>query len=378
MKIKDIVIVLSILGLISTAIIWGQKNNNTSTQVQVSSSQQVITLAGGCFWCIESVFQEEPAIIDAVSGYTGGEESAADYLAVVSGNTGHREVVQVTYDTDLISLSEVLNIFWSAIDPTDDGGQFADRGYQYTTAIYYTNDAQRQIAEQSKRLLAESNLFESEIVTEILPLPNFFPAEEYHQDYYQKSSAHYKAYEEASGRKGFVEDTWGRDAAFDFFKESVSLKSVTPRGDYNYTDEEIEILLQNLDPLAYHIVAENGTEKPFDNLYWNNKADGIYVDVITGEALFSSTHKYDSGTGWPAFWRSIDDDSIELREDNSLHETRTEVRSETGHLGHVFNDGPVEHGGQRFCINSASLLFVPLDEMQEKGYGEYLTLFENN
>ncbi len=156
----------------------------------------------------------------------------------------------------------------------------------------------------------------------------------------------------------------------------MNKKDISKKGDYKYTDEEIAEMLKNLDPLAYHVVAENGTESPFNNKYWDNKAEGIYVDVVTKKPLFSSTHKYDSGTGWPSFWRTIDDDSVTLHEDNSLSTTRTEVRSDAGHVGHVFDDGPAEEGGRRFCTNSASLLFVPKEEMKAQGYENYLYLFE--
>lgn len=368
--------IFAVIVIAAGIVLWG-KNNQPQNQKKLLASQESIVLAGGCFWCIEAAFQEEFGILDAVSGYTGGAAHTADYRNVVTGSTEHREAVQVDYDSAKISTDQILDIFWSSIDPTDNGGQFADRGYQYTTAIYYINSAQEKTARDSIARLESSQLFDQDIVTEILPLTDFYPAEEYHQDYYKKSSDHYKAYEQGSGRAGFTEETWARDAALEFFQTDYT-PTIVPRGDYNYTDEEIEILLENLDPLAYHVVAENGTEQPFNNLYWNNKADGIYVDVVTGEALFSSTHKYDSGTGWPAFWRSIDDESIELHEDNSIGIVRTEVRSDAGHLGHVFDDGPTEHGGRRFCINSASLLFVPLAEMQEKGYGEYLELFNEN
>lgn len=159
--------------------------------------------------------------------------------------------------------------------------------------------------------------------------------------------------------------------------DDTAATQVQADDDYNYTDEEMAELLANLDPLAYHVVAENGTETPFNNAYWDNKADGIYVDRVTGKPLFSSTHKYDSGTGWPSFWRTIDDDSVTLHEDNSLSVPRTEIRSVGGHVGHVFPDGPVEEGGRRYCTNSASLLFVPKAEMEVKGYGEYLRFFSN-
>ena len=346
------------------------------------SAYETITLAGGCFWCIEGYLQNVEGVIEAVSGYAGGDAESAKYLEVSKGKTKHREAVQVTYDPSVISTAELLNKFWASFDPTDAEGQFADRGFQYTTAIYYHTDEQQSTAEASKRALSESGLLEGEVATEVLPFTTFFPAEEYHQDYFEKSSDHYEQYKKASGRSGFVEDTWARDAAKAYFEEQtemaeeVAATSPKPRGDYNYTDEEIAELLENLDPLAYHVVAESGTEQPFNNAYWDNKADGIYVDKVTGKPLFSSTHKYDSGTGWPSFWRTIDDDSVTLHEDNSIGTTRTEVRSDAGHVGHVFDDGPEEEGGRRFCTNSASLLFVPKEEMQEKGYEEYLHFFE--
>lgn len=336
-----------------------------------NKNYQVITLAGGCFWCTEAYLQEQAGVVDAITGYTGGEEENASYLQVAQGNTLHREAVQVTYDPKIISTQEILDIYWSHIDPRDSEGQFADRGFQYTTAIYYHNDRQKEVALDSKRRLEGSQLFDQPIATEILAFKNFFKAEDYHQDYYKKSAAHYERYKNASGRAGFIEENWAKEAALEFLAAEEMKKT-----DYNYTEEELAELLKNLDPLAYHVVAENGTETPFNNAYWDNKAEGIYVDVVTGKALFSSTHKYDSGTGWPSFWRTIEDDSVTMHEDNSLSTTRTEIRSEAGHIGHVFEDGPVEEGGRRFCTNSASLLFIPRKDMTDKGYEKYLYLFE--
>lgn len=391
---SGLVTTLLIFGLFGLAVFFGIQSSSATfdaKKLEVMQSDtvatttntdkqdlQTITLAGGCFWCIEGALQDVPGVIDAVSGYSGGSVDTANYLAVSKGNTEHREVVQITYDANVISTEEILNHFWSAIDPTDAGGQFADRGFQYTTAIYYHTDAQQAIANASKANLDASGLLDEPVVTKILPFTTFYQAEEYHQDYYKKSADHYKRYAKASGREGFVEETWARDAARQYFEAQLAdeAESKPVRGAYGYTDEEIAELLKNLDPLAYHVVAENGTESPFNNKYWDNKADGIYVDIVTGEPLFSSTHKYDSGTGWPSFWRTIDDDSVTLHEDNSLSTTRTEVRSAAGHVGHVFDDGPVEEGGRRFCTNSASLRFVPLEEMEEEGYGAYLYLFQ--
>lgn len=353
-----------------------KKENSTEKNTMNAKDYETITLAGGCFWCTEAYFQEHPGVIDAVSGYTGGSEQDASYFKVSKGTTAHREAVQITYDSKVISTEEILDIYWSHIDPTNTEGQFADKGFQYTTAIFYHNDAQKEVVLNSKKRLEQSKLFSKPIATEVLSFSNFFKAEEYHQDYYKKASDHYERYKKGSGRAGFVEETWAKDAAIKFLEteQTTSMKKDIKK-DYDYTDEEIAEMLKNLDPLAYHVVAENGTESPFNNKYWDNKAEGIYVDIVTKKPLFSSTHKYDSGTGWPSFWRTIDDDSVTLHEDNSLSTTRTEVRSDAGHVGHVFNDGPVEEGGRRFCTNSASLLFVPKEEMKSQGYEKYLYFF---
>lgn len=356
--------------------------NKPISGVLGTEAYETITLAGGCFWCIEGALQGVEGVVSAVSGYAGGSAEEAKYLLVGQGTTGHREAVQITYDPKVVSIEALLNKFWASIDPTDAGGQFADRGPQYTTAIYYQTDEQKRVAQASKEALGKSGLLSGTVVTEIVPFTTFYPAEEYHQDYFIKSADHYERYKKGSGREGFVEETWARDAAKEYFEAqeksgaATTESNTTIKGEYQYTDEEIAEKLKNLDPLAYHVVAEGGTESPFNNAYWDNKAEGIYVDVVTGKPLFSSTHKYDSGTGWPSFWRTIDDDSVTLREDNSLFMTRTEVRSEGGHLGHMFDDGPVEEGGRRFCTNSASLRFVPKEDMEKEGYGKYLYLFE--
>lgn len=346
---------------------------NTKEETNNMKNYKKITLAGGCFWCTEATFQNQPGVVDAVSGYTGGDKNDADYLKVAKGATKHRESVQITYDPKIISTEQILDLYWSHIDPTDSEGQFADKGTQYTTAIYYNSSDQKKVIDDSKDRLEKSGLFDKKIVTEVLPFGSFYPAEDYHQDYFKKASAHYEQYKKGSGRAGFIQETWAKDAAIKFLEEA---QTASTRNDYEYTDEEIEEMLKNLDPLAYHVVAENGTESPFNNKYWDNKAEGIYVDIVTKKPLFSSTHKYDSGTGWPSFWRTIDDDSVTLHEDNSLSTTRTEIRSDAGHVGHVFEDGPVTEGGRRFCTNSASLLFVPKEEMADQGYEEYLHLFE--
>lgn len=350
-----------------------QPADSTPT-LQNMAHTETITLAGGCFWCTEAYLQEEPGVVDVVSGYAGGEADNATYQEVSKGTTLHREAVQVTYDPTKISTEAVLDIYWSHIDPTDAGGQFADRGSQYTTAIFYQNDEQRDIALDSKQRLGASGLFEKPVVTEVLPLTTFFPAEEYHQDYYKKAAAHYKAYKAASGRAGFVEETWAKDAALLFLDDGMSATSDVWMH-IDYTPQEIAALQKELSQDAYRIVAEDGTEPAYDNAYWHNKEPGIYVDVVTGDPLFSSTHKYDSGTGWPSFWKPIDNALLVYHEAHSLLLSRTEVRGPGGHLGHIFNDGPQVHGGKRYCMNSAAFLFVPKGEMLSRGYGEWLYLF---
>ena len=339
-------------------------------QVGVDSGQrEVITLAGGCFWCTEAFFQEAAGVIDAVSGYAGGDASSASYKEVSKGTTAHREAVQVTYDPARISTQEILDIYWGHIDPTDTEGQFADRGFQYTTAIYYHTNDQRVIAEASKVALSESGLFEAPIAPLVIPYTTFFPAEEYHQDYYKKSADHYERYKQGSGRAGFIEENWAKAAALEFLAQEEVAQMYTER---TFTAAEIEAGLKTLSPDAYKVVAQEGTEPAYKNAYWDNKEEGIYVDVVTGRPLFSSAHKYDSKTGWPSFYQPLEGANLELKSDTLLIYERVEVRSESGHLGHVFDDGPKEHGGKRYCINSLALRFIPKADMEKMGYGAYL------
>lgn len=345
-----------------------------------SGAREVITFAGGCFWCTEAYMQETPGVVEAVSGYAGGPVETATYNKVSAGTTAHREAVQVTFDPEQVTFTELLDVYWSHIDPTDADGQFADRGKHYTTAIFYHTEAQRVAAEASKTALQNSGLFSKPVATLVLPYTTFFPAEEYHQDYYQKASEHYERYKKASGRSGFIEDNWAKEAALQFFadQEVSSTKTESTTAGYvekNWSAAEIAAGLKKLPSEAYRILAEEGTEPAYQNEYWDNKEAGIYVDVVTGKPLFSSTHKYDSKTGWPSFYQSIDADSIILETDFKLALPRTEVRSESGHLGHVFSDGPVEYGGKRYCINSLALRFVPKADMADEGYGDYVYLF---
>ena len=283
--------------------------------VQEPGNFEKATFAGGCFWCMVAPFEKVPGVIQVISGYTGGETRNPSYEEVCSGKTGHFEAVQVTFDPTLVKYRQILDVFWQQIDPTDPGGQFFDRSSSYRTAIFFHSEEQRQAAEASKRALEESRRFDKPIVTQILPAAEFYPAEEYHQNYHRKNPGHYQTYRQASGRDKFIHRFWG---------------------------ENEKDLKRRLTPLQYEVTQKNATEPPFANEYWNNHQPGLYVDVVSGEPLFSSLDKFDSGCGWPSFTRPLDKETIKEKKDLSHFMLRTEVRSREAdsHLGHVFNDGP--------------------------------------
>jgi peptide methionine sulfoxide reductase msrA/msrB len=321
---------------------------------------EIAIFAGGCFWCVESAFEGNDGVLDVISGYTGGHVANPGYDQVTSGTTGHYEAIKVTFDSDIITYKELLNIFFKQIDPTDASGSFVDRGSQYSSAIFYHNDTQKNEALKTIETINHSKIFIAPVATQILKFKKFYDAEVYHQDYHKKNPLRYKYYRAGSGRDSFIEKKW-KDNGHIFDSDmspEVSLK-------------------EKLTPLQFKVTQKNGTEPPFDNEYWDNKKQGIYVDIISNEPLFSSLDKFDSGTGWPSFKKPITSESIKEIQDNSLFMKRVEVRSKKAdsHLGHLFDDGP-KPSGLRYCLNSASLRFIPKENLEKEGFKDLLPLFD--
>ncbi|GLI09395.1 peptide-methionine (R)-S-oxide reductase [Paenibacillus tyrfis] len=314
---------------------------------------ELATFAGGCFWCMVKPFDELPGIVKIVSGYTGGHKENPTYQEVCSETTGHLEAVQITFEPAVFPYEDLLQLFWQQIDPTDAGGQFHDRGESYQTAIFYHTEEQKQKAEASKRELDASGRFDRPIVTPILPASVFYPAEDYHQDFYKTNPLRYNSYRKASGRDDFIKRHWNTPA------DKAKLKD-------------------KLTPMQWEITQMNGTEPPFRNEFWDHKEEGLYVDIVSGEPLFSSLDKFDSGCGWPSFTKPVVPPLVQEKPDYSHGMIRTEVRSRKAdsHLGHVFPDGPKDQGGLRYCINSAALRFIPKADLEKEGYGAFLSLFE--
>ena len=279
---STVVLLAVVVMLMALGILFSTQDAKQGISERFAGLEQA-TFAGGCFWCSEYTFEKVKGVIEVVNGYTGGNVENPTYEQVCSGGTGHYEAVRVYYDPKQVTFKDLMDVYWRHIDPTDPYGQFADKGSQYRTAVFYHSEEQKTIAEKSKRALEASGKFNKPIVTGILPLVNFYPAEDYHQDYYKKQADCFAAYKRLSGREKFSEDTWGNSE-----QDAKTESFVKPSQDE---------LKEKLTTLQYRVTQENFTEPPFDNAYWNNKKEGIYVDVVSGEPLFSSTTKFDSGTG---------------------------------------------------------------------------------
>ncbi|WP_078547686.1 peptide-methionine (R)-S-oxide reductase MsrB [Litchfieldia alkalitelluris] len=312
---------------------------------------ETATFAGGCFWYMIEPFEKVKGVSEVILGYTGGKEVNPSFKKVCSGETGHFQAAQIRFDSTIIYYRELVEIFFHQIDPTDEEGQFNDRGQCFQSAIFYHSPYQKQIVEEYMVELEVSEHFLKPLVTKILPASSFYKADEFHQQFYIKNVFRYKLHRLKSGRDESLKKIW---------------RSV----------EQEEMLMNQLTPLQYGVTQLNQTEPPYQNEYWNNTKDGIYVDIISGEPLFSSTDQYDAGCGWPSFTKAIES-SVKEEMDVTHHMVRTEVRSvkSDSHLGHVFPDGPVDQGGLRYCINSAALRFIAKEELVKEGYPQFLSLF---
>lgn len=318
-------------------------------------SQREIYLAGGCFWGVEEYFSRVGGVVETRVGYANGTAERPSYEQVCTGRTGHAETVRVVYDPGAVSLRELAERLFKIIDPTAWNRQGPDVGTQYRTGIYYTDAADEPTL---ARVFAEvQSAYRDPIATELLPLTSFWEAEEYHQRYLKKNP------------NGYCHVSF---ASLDEGKEQSSLDASRYA---KPTDDELKAALSGEE---YAVTQSAATEPPFTGRYWDHFEPGIYVDAATGEPLFVSTDKFESGCGWPSFSRPIDAQVVREREDRSHGMTRTEVVSRVGesHLGHVFPDGPREKGGLRYCINSAALRFIPAGEMPERGYADLLDMIK--
>lgn len=346
-------LVSGLIALVSSNLMAETNNNMAKTTENTAMTEtqkedlRDIYLAGGCFWGIEAYMQRIYGVKNATSGYANGKTDTTSYHII--GATDHAETVHVTYDANKVSLQKLLKYYFQVIDPTSVNKQGNDRGRQYRTGIYYQNEQDKQLI--LKEISALQSKYKDKIQVEVEPLRHYILAEEYHQDYLQKNPDGYCHIDLDKANKVIID----------------------PK---DYPKPNDEQLKAKLTPLQYSVTQKKNTEMSFSNEYWDNKAPGLYVDITTGEPLFSSADKYDSGCGWPSFTQPIVPEVVSYERDTSFNMVRTEVLSRSGkaHLGHVFNDGPKDKGGLRYCINSAAIKFIPLAEMEKQHYGYLIEL----
>ena len=355
--------------------------NNMEINSELTSSSTTLTqprimlVAGGCFWCVEADLEKLPGVLSVISGYADGTAPNPTYENYTE--LGFREAVKITYNPTLVTFEQILIYALKHLDPTDAGGSFHDRGEQYAPAFYYGNTMEKEIIENLISDMNNNGPYDVPLAIDVLAESTFWPAEDYHQDYYKKISSKlkYSYYRRASGRDDFIKKYWGNDTGptLSWRKELATGSKVYQWTNYSKPDKSV--LKLKLPELAYKVTQEEETEHPYSSPLDKNEEVGIYVDILSGEPLFSSRDKFNSGTGWPSFVKPITTTAVTEKMDKKLFSTRTEIRSTIAdnHLGHVFSDGPKERGGLRYCMNGVALDFIPKTDMVESGYGDFLS-----